>query len=361
MSTLYKRKDSTYWWWSAVHKGRRVAQSTKMTNKKLANKIKDHWDLSLIMGDLEFLGLSKHTSALVSDFLKQYLIFVGNRKEPEALLMTKGVMNRFKIYLDSQEVYRVDEINVKVINGYIDSLTKIVKNKEIPVSPSTKKNHLQEISLMLEQAINEEIIQSNPSNKAVLPKMVKSNLHRLLEPIDLQIIFDDAGSWSFYYAFLYHTGLRAGDVAFLTYGNIDFKRKAITSFIRKSRRIHEFPIADVLINQLDRKKGKDIPLFPEVYAETKRKMNDNLKKPRKFMQALLRIKERPHATLHSFRHTFNNSLRDLGLSIEDRQVLLAQASSSVNKIYTHPNLDLARQYVNRVKPYSTKRSQNVAD
>ena len=214
---------------------------------------------------------------------------------------------------------------------------------------------------MLEQAINEEIIQSNPSNKAVLPKMVKSNLHRLLEPIDLQIIFDDAGSWSFYYAFLYHTGLRAGDVAFLTYGNIDFKRKAITSFIRKSRRIHEFPIADVLINQLDRKKGKDIPLFPEVYAETKRKMNDNLKKPRKFMQALLRIKERPHATLHSFRHTFNNSLRDLGLSIEDRQVLLAQASSSVNKIYTHPNLDLARQYVNRVKPYSTKRSQNVAD
>ena len=40
---------------------------------------------------------------------------------------------------------------------------------------------------MLEQAINEEIIQSNPSNKAVLPKMVKSNLHRLLEPTDLKM------------------------------------------------------------------------------------------------------------------------------------------------------------------------------
>ena len=52
---------------------------------------------------------------------------------------------------------------------------------------------------------------------------------------------------------------------------------------------------------------------------------------------------------------------EVGLSIEDRQVLLAQASSSVNKIYTHPNFDLASQYVNRVKPYSTKRSQNVAD
>ena len=361
MSALYKQKNSPYWLWRAVYKGRRVAKSTKMSNKKLANKIKEHWDMNLILEDLEFLGLSSHPTILISEYVSQYLNFIGNRKSDKAQATAKGVLNRFKIYLDSQEVYRVDEINVKVINGYIDSLTKIVKNKEIPVSPKTKKNHLQEISLMLEQAINEEIIQSNPSNKAVLPKMVKSNLHRLLEPTDLKIIFDDAGSWSLYYAFLYHTGLRAGDVALLTYGNFDFRKRAITSFIRKSRRTHEFPIADVLINQLDRKKGKDIPLFPEVYAETERKLNDNLAHPRKYMQALLRIKERPHATLHSFRHTFNNSLRDLGLSIEDRQVLLAQASSSVNKIYTHPNLDLARQYVNRVKPYSTKRSQNVAD
>jgi len=129
----------------------------------------------------------------------------------------------------------------------------------------------------------------------------------------IKIIFDDAGSWSLYYAFLYHTGLRAGDVALLTYGNFDFRKRAITSFIRKSRRTHEFPIADVLINQLDRDKSKDTPLFPKVYAETERKLNDNLAHPRKYMQALLRIKERPHATLHSFRHTFNNSLRDLGL------------------------------------------------
>ena len=354
MSALYKQKNSPYWLWRAVYKGRRVAKSTKMSNKKLANKIKEHWDMNLILEDLEFLGLSSHPTILISEYVSQYFNFIGNRKSDKAQATAKGVLNRFKIYLDSQEVYRVDEINVKVINGYIDSLTKIVKNKESPVSPSTKKNHLQEISLMLEQAINEEIIQSNPSNKAVLPKMVKSNLHRLLEPTDLKIIFDDAGIWSLYYAFLYHTGLRAGDVALLTYGNFDFRKRAITSFIRKSRRTHEFPIADVLINQLDRNKSKDIPLFPEVYAETERKLNDNLAHPRKYMQALLRTQKRPHATLHSFRHTFNNSLRDLGLSIEDRQVLLAQASSSVNKIYTHPNFDLASQYVNSLPTYLAK-------
>ncbi|HIA84966.1 MAG TPA: hypothetical protein EYO04_02985, partial [Candidatus Marinimicrobia bacterium] len=203
----------------------------------------------------------------------------------------------------------------------------------------------------------EELVKSNPAKLASLPQRkneIKVRENRLLEPIDLKIIFEGAGSWSLYYAFLYHTGLRAGDVALLTYGNFDFRKRAITSFIRKSRRTHEFPIADVLINQLDRKKGKDIPLFPEVYAETERKLNDNLAHPRKYMQALLRTEKRPHATLHSFRHTFNNSLRDLGLSIEDRQVLLAQASSSVNKIYTHPNFDLASQYVNSLPTYLAK-------
>ncbi len=61
-----------------------------------------------------------------------------------------------------------------------------------------------------------------------------------------------------------------------------------------------------------------------------------------------------------FRLTFNNSLRDLGLSIEDRQVLLAHASSDVNKIYTHPNFDLASQYVNKLqKPSDYKKCSQI--
>ena len=163
-----------------------------------------------------------------------------------------------------------------------------------------------------------------------------------------------------YYAFLYHTGLRAGDVAKLTYGNIDFKKRAIVSFIRKTRKIHEFPIAEFLIKQLPKGISKESPLFPDVYAENEVTLNGKIAKPRKFMQALLKAGSRPHATLHSFRHTFNNTLRDLGMSIEDRQVLLAHASSETNKIYTHPNFNLASDYVNKVPKYIIKRSNNVA-
>ena len=69
------------------------------------------------------------------------------------------------------------------------------------------------------------------------------------------------------------------------------------------------------------------------------------------MQSLLKANEREKADLHSFRHTFNQSLLDLGLNIEDRQKLLAHASSDTTKVYTHPNFDLAMQYVNQIPMY----------
>ena len=46
------------------------------------------------------------------------------------------------------------------------------------------------------------------------------DIHFPLQPIDLETIFDGAGSWYMFYAFLNHTGLRSGDVASLKYGNI---------------------------------------------------------------------------------------------------------------------------------------------
>jgi hypothetical protein len=38
----------------------------------------------------------------------------------------------------------------------------------------------------------------------------------------------------------------------------------------------------------------------------------------------------------------------MGLPIEDRQILLAQSASETTKIYTHPNFELARNYINKI-------------
>ena len=66
------------------------------------------------------------------------------------------------------------------------------------------------------------------------------------------------------------------------------------------------------------------------------------------MQQLLAVASRPKATIHSLRHTFNTKLRDIAMCIKDRRVLLSQDTSSITKIYTHPNLEEAKELINKL-------------
>ena len=352
MSALYRRPRTPYWWWKERYNGETFYKSTKMTNKSLAKKIAQQWDYNLMIGDLSFLDLSSNSNQQIKPYINDYLIFLSNRIESSKSLKTaKGHLNKFADTMNETKIKLLGKITVKNIDQYLDSLK---------VSPKTKKNHLQSISSMMKQAVKEGILTSNPCDLATLPKIKKDrSIHRLLLPIDLEIIFNGSGEWNMFFAFLYHTGLRANDVASLKYGNIDFKKKSIVRLVRKSRKVHEFPIADVLINMIDRKADEDTPLFPTLISN--KETNDKLAKPRKYMQSLLKAHNRPHADLHSFRHTFNQSLLELGMEIEDRQKLLAHASTTTTKIYTHPNFELAMQYVNQVTLYRKECNHSVTN
>ena len=337
MSSLYKRANSNYYWWTSRYKGRRLRKSTKMTQRRLAINIQQKWDYALMMNDLDFIGLSNQTSGKVDEFFDHYLL-LRSRKSEKTYLTARGMIDKFRKYLLKLKITQVDEIKVTVLDDYIEYLQ---------CSPKTKKNHMVELSQLFNQALKEDLISSNPVKLITLPVITKKDLHRPLDRDDLRIIFAGASGWLLYYLTLFHTGLRAGDVAMLKYGNIDRERRAIISLIRKSRRTHEFPLSRLLMDQIP-DLDSNSTIFPELYTENERKLNDNLAKPRLYMQALLKAENRKHATLHSFRVTYNNNLLGLGCSIQDRQKLLAHSSSETTKIYTHPNFELAQSYVDQL-------------
>jgi len=344
MSRLYKRPDSPHLWWTANYKGKRLRLSTGVRSKKVANKIKDHWDLCLIKDDISFYISQDYKSFGTGEYILRYLNSLSNGYSDKMYVTVKGILKRFEKYCLDRRLIQLSDVRPIKINDYINSLE---------LASKTKKNHFGEIKRMFSMAVVEEVISISPFENLKPPKVVSKDIHRVLTPLDLKYIFEGAGNWKLYYEFLYHTGLRAGDVALLKYKNINHKRKVIVSLVRKSRRIHEFPIAQVLVNSLDANMEKESPLFPALYSESERKLNDNFAKPRKHMQMLLKAHGRPKATLHSFRHTFNQALTDLGLEIEDRQVLLAHASSETTKLYTHPNFEKATEFVNMIPVFSS--------
>ena len=341
MSTLYKQTGYPCWYWSAYYKGKRLRKSTRLSQKSLAQKIQIKWDWMLASDDLSFYGSTSVLGPDIHGFMDEH-IKVRRRISINTYNTARTVVNSLSDYLKSINVKTVGDITIKVLDGYIDHLS---------CSAKTKKNHLIEIRQMLKRAVIEGLLPNNPAEHATLPRIIKAEIHRSLDRYDLEVVFNHAGAWRLYFEFLYRTGLRAGDVAMLTYGNIDKKRKVIVSLIRKSRRVHEVPLSNILLNQIDNQ-NEDNPLFPSLYTQSERKLNDNLAKPRKFLQGILKANNRKKATLHSFRTTFNNTLRDLGLSIDDRAVLLAHSSSETTKIYTHPNLELAFEYINKMPDFS---------
>ena len=341
MSTLYKQTGYPCWYWSAYYKGKRLRKSTRLSQKSHAQKIQIRWDWMLASDDLSFYGSTSVLGPDIHGFMDEH-IKVRRRISINTYNTARAVVNSLSDYLKSINVKTVSDITIKVLDGYIDHLS---------CSAKTKKNHLIEIRQMLKRAVIEGLLPNNPAEHATLPRIIKAEIHRSLDRYDLEVIFNHAGAWRLYFEFLYRTGLRAGDVAMLTYGNIDKKRKVIVSLIRKSRRVHEVPLSNILLNQIDNQ-NEDNPLFPSLYTQSERKLNDNLAKPRKFLQGILKANNRKKATLHSFRTTFNNTLRDLGLSIDDRAVLLAHSSSETTKIYTHPNLELAFEYINKMPDFS---------
>ena len=340
MSKLYKRADSPYLWYSASVHGRRVRISTGTHRRRTAERIQDAWDFKLSQGDTSFFEPEETIDVL--EYIDQHRDFLEDRKSEQTVLIAKGVLAKFGKYLNGIGIQSIAEIQVQHIDGYMDSMKQ--KSK-------TKKNHLGIISRMLKQCVREGLIDRNPCDLATPPRVVHEMKHRPLDVKDLNAIFKNAQQWKLYYSFLLYTGLRAGDVAMLKYEHIDIKRHRITQLIRKSRRVHELPLAAVLVREIGDIKGLSGPVFPDLYSESERKLNDNLAHPRLFLQDLLSVAELPKATLHSFRVTYNNLLRDGGLTIQDRQVLMAHTSSETTKIYTHPNPELAEKHLNDLPDY----------
>ena len=172
MSTLYKRQDSPNWWWSSKARGKRLRISTGMRKKALAMQVKDRWDMMLFTGDLSFIMKRYLPSDNINAFVDEYLN-VRSRVSQNTNNTARAVTTRFKCFLTKVGIQSISELNIKVLDDYIDYLD---------LAPKTVHNHLKELKIMLKRAVVDDLLEINPAEHVTLPKIVKKDLHRMLEP-----------------------------------------------------------------------------------------------------------------------------------------------------------------------------------
>jgi integrase len=156
-----------------------------------------------------------------------------------------------------------------------------------------------------------------------------------------------------------------GDVAELTWSNLDLKNAKMTVQTGKTGRIVDLPIAAPLLNYfLSLPAGDDpqAPLFPDAYGARSRSQYGGTIS-NQFHEILVDAglaKGRPHTSIgkgrgatrqasvlsfHSLRHTATSLLKNAGVSDAVARDIIGHESAAVSRNYTHIDLETKRRAV----------------
>lgn len=166
---------------------------------------------------------------------------------------------------------------------------------------------------------------------------------RILSPEEATALLEtirrlDNNAWEFTLACL-HTGGRLGEVARLTWGNIDMAKGFLTLMHTKSGKPRSIPLTKTLKLVLDNKiKGKlDELVFTNANGDQWRSMPANFRKAIK-QQALNegRNDRRDLLVFHSLRHSAASMLLEAGEHIRTIQEIFGWSTLAMAQRYLHP-------------------------
>ena len=174
----------------------------------------------------------------------------------------------------------------------------------------------------------------------------------------IQRLFNAAkGDWKGMILAGFFTGARLGDLANLTWGNIDPSERTITFTQKKTGGKIKIPIAEDLHNYLLSLQWSDnpkTPVFPTLYGKTSSGASglsaafSRLMKSAGIDQGTIRERGEGVSrsvsglSFHSLRHSFNTVLANSGVPQELRMKLTGHSSAEMNAAYSHHELATIR-------------------
>lgn len=172
-----------------------------------------------------------------------------------------------------------------------------------------------------------------------------------------RLINTATGDWKGMVIAGFYTGARLGDLANLTWGNVDLFERTITFTQKKTGSKIKIPIAEDLhsyLLTLPLKDNPKAPVFPTLFGKSSAgKSGLSMAFGRLMERAGIEqgtIRERGNGvgrkvsarSFHSLRHSFNTVLVNAGVPQELRMKLTGHSSTEMNAVYSHHELSVIR-------------------
>jgi len=367
MASIRKKDRSPFWFACfTLPTGTRTQRSTGSTDRRTAQRIANEFEdvareasagrfvESKARKAIRDIYAMVHTDPLqssnVGDFLDAWL----KRKELEAGPKTHAkyasVVSQFREFLGGKAKRDIGSITAADITGFRDGLATRVTVGTVNVSIKILRS-------AFAQARRDGLVDLNEAERVTLLKRRNDGVERRPFTLEeLKRILDVADDeWRGMILFGLYTGQRLGDLAGLTWSNVDLQRAELRLVTAKTGRRQIIPLAAPLLRYVEKlpmSDNIDAPLFPRTYATAQRhKHAGNLSN--QFYNVLVSaglavkkthkttgkgrsaMREQNQLSFHCLRHTATTLLKAAGVSESVAMEFVGHDSASVSRSYTH--------------------------
>lgn len=339
--------------------GKRRQRSTGMTKRQDAQKIADEYEavsrgkrtVSQVHSVLAELTKEMTGEGLPSFTVREYITQFMERKAPR---VSEATLVKYQGAADSLLRGLGEKSNAQLASISTTHLHDWQKKELERIRPGTLQLYTRLVRQLFKQAQAEGLRPDNPS--AMLAPLKKEMAVRKAFAVDQvqQLLREADGEWPSLILFATYTGQRLGDLAKLSWDNVDIESRLITLRTIKTGKELHIPIAEPLRRYLlehTPAKKRHGPVHPtantksvvKLSAEFSRllvvaKIREPTKKNKGPGSRAAKRTRNPY-TFHCFRHTAVSMMKSAGVSEAVVMDLIGHESAAVSRGYTHLDLE----------------------
>ena len=382
MASIHKRPNSPYYHAAFyLPDGRRTLRSTGTGDKKKALGIALEFEKASGIGRQGLLTDQKAREAIASiyaiankdlmpvsnveDYLVRWLkVKAIETKESTVAEYTKTA-ERLKGSLGAKAKRPMEAVTVADALKFRDGIAGVL-------SPNTANKYLKIARVIWNDAARDSVVGENPFAKVKVLDAHKGSRHGFTLDQVKAIYAKASASWRGMLLLGFYIGQRIGDLAGLTWENVDLEKEEIRLTTAKTGRAMTIPMARPLVDYFTTLSASDNPadpVFPDladlrtetlsgqfsaIVAAAGFGTYDKDKKAKKGGPGRGGRRATGNLTFHSLRHTSTSALKNAGVSEAIAMEIIGHDSEAMSRHYTKIDTKTLRSAVNRLPDITQK-------
>lgn len=383
MASLHRQPGKPNWFCAYSVDGARRFRSTQTSDKKQAWQICNTWAKASALGrkltperareviaagvaDVLMATGQTLPSATIQDWFKRWLEFKEVESESRTHERYEVSVRRFLNYLGNKADRDLTSLTTDELIRFRDHTAKTL-------SPTSCNMDLKVLRACLGSAVRQDLLQKNVAKNVAALKQRGEHKRRAFTLAEIQKVLaacdERGGEWRGLILTAIYTGQRLGDIARLTWQQVDMDKRQISFVTEKTgKRLCLFmakPLTDLFETLPSVDDAKEF-VFPRAASAAEKRIGtisnqfyDEILTPAGLVPARSKKgavdgkgrsarRTQSEITFHSFRHTLTTWLKSAGASNALAQMIIGHDSEVVSRGYTHLSAEDTKDSISKL-------------